>query len=110
MVYENALVKGFVILSSASLLLQTATPQQPVLDGVGRVSLDAVLIAGVIALWKAYRAKDDQNFIMAKQVTETMTLMHKVVADFTDKIGDLHLAIVSLQQQTEEPRSHKKER
>lgn len=75
----SVLVKGFVVVSSASLFLQSIPSQQPLLDGVGRVSLDAVLIAGVIALWKAYNKKDDQVMSVVKGFTETMAVVASAI-------------------------------
>lgn len=42
-------------------------------DAVGRLTLDGVLVVGVIALWKALSAKDAQLIAMTAKVTEVMT-------------------------------------
>jgi len=65
-------------------------------DAAGRLSLDAVLVAGVIALWRELRAerariaeKDAQVVAMATEATKTMTLVLEAVKELRTAVNDM---------------------
>lgn len=88
-------IKAFCGLAMLGLAADLAPVPGPV-DQVGRLSLDAVLVAGVIALWKALERKDAriadkdaQLVAMTSKVTEVMTQVLDAVRELRGGVADL---------------------
>ena len=103
-----SLPHGLAVLASAALLLDTVAPVSgSLVDAAGRLSLDGVLVAGVIALWKALAAreaahaealaakdqridaKDAQIITMTTKVTEVMALVLEAVKELRSSVNRL---------------------
>jgi hypothetical protein len=90
-------MKAFCSLTSLGLLVQTVQPVPgSMVDAAGRLTLDAVLVAGVVALWKALAAKDQriaekdaQLVAMTSKVTEVMTQVLDAVKELRVAVNDL---------------------
>lgn len=94
-------MKTFCSLAGLGLLVDTAVPiPGSMVDAAGRLTLDGVLVAGVIALWRALAAretayaatiaaKDAQLIAMATKVTEVMTQVLEAVKELRSSVDEL---------------------
>lgn len=93
-------IKSFCSLAVLGLIVDTAQPiPGSMVDAAGRLSLDAVLVAGVVALWKALDRKDQriaekdaQLVAMTSKVTEVMTQVLDAVKELRSSVMDLKSA------------------
>jgi hypothetical protein len=92
-------IKAFCSLVAVGLLADTVQPI-PVsfVDAAGRLSLDVILMAGVVALWKALANKDtriaekDQQLMnMATKSHEVMVLVMEAVKELRGAVNDLRV-------------------
>ncbi len=90
-------VKAVIALSTGGLIIaQLPAVPLPAVDAIGRISLDAALVAAVIALWRAVgqkdiriAEKDAQIIAMATKVTETMVSVLDAVKELRGAVNDL---------------------
>ena len=83
----SASMAAIVVVSVAEILAQISAPTIPGVD-IEHVSLEGVLVAAVVVLWRALTAKDVQITESAKAVTAALTASASSNAELRKIIED----------------------
>ncbi len=93
-------VKAILLFSTGGLLLAQlpAAAPLPAVDALGRLSLDAALVAAVVALWRALGTKDvriaekdAQIVAMATKITDAMVTGMEAIKELRGELRGVRL-------------------